>query len=313
LLNPTNARNRIDKTFSVADIENRTDGTVLAVGHFDGERYQKFENWDSWLSYCFSSEDKRDHYVYAHNGSGWDWLSLIEHICKNGLDYTFDSIQNGSKLVCVMLSNGKTTIKLLDSLFILQSSLDKAAKLFTGKGKANLEYLPEWYYYNDRATFNYYLKTDCMVLHETMTAFCDTVFSKIAPIGRLGITLPSTAMKVFTTKYLSDVLHIPSHEGLRKALRLGYCGGRVEVFKPGYFPKVNVYDVNSLYPSVMADTPVPINARFRETTKPDLDGCGIFYVKYKQKKGVPLLLHNGLGSYTGEGWYILTSCVDSRM
>ena len=304
MIHPSKPANAIDTTFSVCDIENETDtGKVLAIGFYDGSEYVVFQHWGQFLEFVFSSKDKRHSTVYAHNGSGWDYLSLLEYVCKHYGSCTFDTIQNGSKLVCIMLDNGGKKVRLLDSLFLLQSSLDKAGKLFTGRGKVETENLPQWYYDNDRATFDRYLKQDCTLLYDTMQEFSRVVFSKIGPIPKLGVTLPSTALKVFTTKYLNRSISIPTKPELREALRSAYQGGRVEVFRPGYHRSINVYDVNSLYPSVMYDTLVPVSAAYRETKKPDYDGCGVAKVSYTQSRGIPILLSRGLGSKSGSGWF----------
>jgi hypothetical protein len=301
MLHPTTPANRINKEFSVADIENRSNGEVLAIGFFDGYEYRRFVNWEEWLRFLSQSKAKNHKTIYAHNGSGWDWLSLLQYVVRN-TDYKFDSIQNGNRLVCIMLTIDGVRIRLLDSLFMLQCSLDQAANRFLGKGKLPLEHLPEWYYENNPGLFELYLKADCTLLYDVLSAFCDTVYTKVAPIRKLGITLPSTAMKVFQTSFLPKSIGTPSDEGLKKALRLAYCGGRVEVFRQGYHPKINVYDVNSLYPSVMASTPVPISGNARRVKRLQ-DGCGVYLVDFEQDRGIPVLMVDGLGSYKGRGWY----------
>jgi hypothetical protein len=299
MLHPANPANAIKREFSVADIENRSNGSVLMIGFYDGDVYQTFSHWQLWIDFLVASKEKRHKTIYAHNGSGWDWLSLLQYVVRH-TDYKFDSIQNGNRLVCITLEIGSVKLKLLDSLFLLASSLDDAAFKFLGERKQPLEHLPEWYWENDRPTFDKYLYSDCNLLYRTMHKFCDTLYG-ISPISRLGITLPSTATKVFQTSFLRESISTPNDEGLRLALRSAYCGGRVEVFRQGYHESVNVYDVNSLYPSVMASTKVPVSGNAIRSKS--VGECGVYLVDFVQSQGVPILMVNGLGAKRGTGWY----------
>jgi hypothetical protein len=72
----------------------------------------------------------------------------------------------------------------------------------------------------------------------------------------LGITLAGTAMNLFRARYLDNEYLTPfpvRNEFARRA----YYGGRVEDIVRGTSDGIAIYDVHSLYPSVMRDYPFP--------------------------------------------------------
>lgn len=301
----------ISLEFVAADIENRKDGSVITIDTYDGERHYEYPDWNTWLGGMASNAqyDKRFRTIYAHNGGGWDWLSFIEWVLAKNPSQTFHTIENGTRLIAVIVPVDEgPTIKLVDSLFLSGNppcSLDEWAKKYLGRGKVKLEQLPEWYWENDRETYHKYHRMDTELLYDTICAFGRLLHSKVAPIGKLGMTLPSTALRAFQTAFVPYEVTVPGNETLRAALRSGYVGGRVEVFKCGVYEDIHVYDFNSLYPSVMASTPVPVSGVACNTSRFDPNGCGVYRIRFQQRnrKAKPLLISGGLGVYEGEGWY----------
>jgi hypothetical protein len=150
-----------------------------------------------------------------------------------------------------------------------------------------------------------YARKDTEILYRTIVAFSDIVYERIAHINRIGLTLPSTALKAFQTGYLDRNIRIPENAADKEILREGYHGGRVEVFKAGYYPTVYVYDFNSLYPAVMATTPVPVSGQAIRTQTFHRGKSGCYRLRFRQldRNKLPLLLHKGIGVYEGEGVY----------
>lgn len=306
-----NSANRIVKQFVACDIENRSDGTVLAIDTYDGSKHYTSMNWQEWYTLIVekAKHDKSWRTIYAYNGGGWDWLSFVEWVISVFPSQRFNTIENNGRIIAIFvpLSN-RVTIRLCDAIYLFGSPpppLDKVSRKFLNRGKIELEHLPEWYYANDPATFWRYLPNDTELVYDCLVAFCDTVYAKISPIAKIGLTLPSTSMKCFTTRYLGEDIGVPTNEDNKKMLRAGYAGGRVEVFKAGYYPKINVYDFNSLYPSVMATTAVPITGNVRHTRRFEPGSCGVYRIRFEQgnRRRLPLLMVNGLGAYSGEGVY----------
>lgn len=74
--------------------------------------------------------------------------------------------------------------------------------------------------------------------------------------GTFKNTIASTAMSTFKNKYLDDDFFVHPIEVLIDEFK-AYYGGRTEALQRGHFGKVNYYDFNSLYPSVMFDNIFP--------------------------------------------------------
>lgn len=265
-------------------------------------------SWEQWLDWILSRarDEKQFRTVYAHNGGGWDWLSLAEYLIEQ-TEYEFHTIQNGGTVIAIMVHLAeRLTLRLVDSYRLLDCSLDAAGIKYVGEGKADTGgKTPEWLWKHNRKLYRTYIRQDTELLWKSLQVFGDIMFAKAGRIGSLGLTLPSTAMKVFRTEYLKQELTVPFNNDVRSFLREGYVGGRVEVFNAGYYRRINVYDVNSLYPSVMHDTRVPTSGEVQWTRRLFLDRCGCYRVRFRQdnRRRLPLLLVNGRGAYSGEGVY----------
>jgi hypothetical protein len=71
-------------------------------------------------------------------------------------------------------------------------------------------------------------------------------------------TLPSLSFAVFRSSYLNDDQLIPIIVGpMFKKIKRAYYGGFVDIYRP-YGNNVKSYDVNSLYPYLMATKPMPV-------------------------------------------------------
>ena len=97
-------------------------------------------------------------------------------------------------------------------------------------------------------------------------------------------------------------------QAVDKFISKAYAGGRVEVFQANEFEKVNVYDINSLYPSVMLEK-MPINTP-KKAYKFHEDRIGVYHVKFNQfNKKIPAVLwakSSGFSLefiYKGEGYF----------
>lgn len=303
----------MSRDFVVCDIENFSDGSVISIQTFDGERHTVHYNWCEWLEWIATMGRTHKAYraVYAHNGGGWDWLSLIEYVIQKDRSHTFHTIQNNNRIVCVIIPyNAHVTIRLCDSWYLIagngsKGTLQDLGEKYLGEGKLKIDHLPEWYWKNDRETYWKYAYRDTEMLYRIMVRFMDIVYNRIARIGKVGLTIPSTSLRCYQTSYLPFEIQTPENDKVKTALRRAYVGGRVEVFRSGYYEHINVYDFNSLYPSVMQNTAVPIGGNPKYTNRLRLDKCGVYHIRFVQRnrKLLPLLMVDGLGSYEGEGWY----------
>lgn len=333
MLNPQSPSKKVSNNFVVCDIENFVDdpsnkkewndkfddGQVIGIdtcfrsdGHLiEHVRHDDWVTWWGWLKRQ-AKRDKKYRTVFAHNGGGWDWLSFLEWFIehRNRRD-AISCIVAGSNLIVLRINvSGRFIITLSDTLPLLRSSLDKLSKSILGTGKKKLSFLPHYYYFTDRNKFEEYFQTDTENLLLILESVIDLIRDNVCEIGSLGITIGSTAMKVFR-QFLKYPVTIPFDQKLKDFLREGYKGGRVEVFQYGYFPEVKVYDINSLYPSVMRDTFVPVSDRGEWLDFiPSLENeehCGTYRVRFRQKNKskLPVLMVDGTGVYEGEGVYFL--------
>ncbi len=318
---PTKPAAAISLEFVTADIENRLDGSLISIDTYDGQTgtHYKHYDWEEWLRWVKVQgkleDNQRFRTVYAHNGGKWDWLSFLEWVIGEK-EEKWDAIETNDRIIAIAMPlGGRARLELRDSLYILNCSLDEAGRKYCGRGKVEYSKFPlgipkgarpHWLWLNDRAAYHKYHEGDTELLYDAIKSFANLVFTRISPIEKLRLTLPATAMQIFCTSYLGDSISTPGDERARILLRCGYVGGRVECFKPGHYKSVNVYDFNSLYPSVMATTPVPTSSRVRWSKKLDaeaLEGCGCYEVAFNQTRHdvKPLLMVGGKGVFQGTG------------
>jgi hypothetical protein len=246
----------------------------------------------------------RDHDVYAHNLGAFDGLFLPAWLEKNSswTSYKVVPIQSRIQTIEVWrftpsrprrsredrkradLKDRKMgVVRFLDSFRVMPISLDKVIKMFKlrpeGEGKLEVDYgMPEW----EREKWDAYNKVDTVELFNAMKKYQSLIVDDLG--GEVGITAPSTAVKLLRRKYMPEGMKIYrnihfteckdeacdgcAHEFIRTA----YFGGRTEVYQfrgEGWY-----YDVNSSYPFSMKK-PMPIGEM--ETTGENEDFTGYTY------------------------------------
>nr|BAM29340.1 dnapol [Lentinula edodes] len=111
-----------------------------------------------------------------------------------------------------------------------------------------------------------YCKLDCLVLYQIIDKFSDNIF-KLFRIDILNYpTLSSLAFAIYRSNFLKKESNIPLIQGeIYDFIKKSYTGGSVDVYKPSPFSsskdinsKIYRYDVNSLYPYVMKNYPMPV-------------------------------------------------------
>lgn len=107
-------------------------------------------------------------------------------------------------------------------------------------------------------------------------------------------TIASTSLDLFKRRFLKEKLYSPTIKQIEIMIK-GYYGGRTEILKRGYNnEKINIYDFNSVYSSVMKKSlyPHPNFMRYcRNVSKVQLnDYEGVTYVEMqKDSKDLPFL------------------------
>lgn len=115
----------------------------------------------------------------------------------------------------------------------------------------------------------------CQRDSEIVWKFVDQMLDRYDMLNlSLRATAPAMAIQLFKKFYSYDYDLLPEH--LIKLFRKSYYGGRTEVYQMGEVRgKINVYDVNSLYPSVMTGFDFPQLTSWYNTWTPDYDKEGI--------------------------------------
>nr|YP_010691085.1 DNA polymerase [Phellinus igniarius]WBU93186.1 DNA polymerase [Phellinus igniarius] len=295
--------------------------------------------------------------VYLHNFSNFDGIFLIrifselkvkvKPIIRDGriINITLKFGYNFSQ-----------TIKFRDSLLLLTGSLADLAKDFEinyNKGifpynfvnnpEIKLNYIgeiPEFKYfeeitldqYNEYCSTKskhfwdlefeakYYCHLDCKILYLVLVKFGKIIFDLFQIDFTKYPTLPSNTMAIFRSNFLKDEFKIPLINGsIYNDLKKAYTGGMVDVYKPTNDPetKVNIYDVNSLYPYSMDHFAMPVGTPVffeGDIFKVNPNAFGVFevevetpnnlkypvlQVKVKTDKGDKTI--SPLGTWTG--WY----------
>jgi DNA polymerase type B, organellar and viral len=181
-----------------------------------------------------------------------------------------------------------------------------------------------------------YCKLDCSSLHEILIMFNGEFFNKYKINIFSALTAPSLSMRLYKTHFMPENTIYQLNGNVEKAIRESYSGGAVDVFKPhnkigSYsfsktYRNIKGYDVNALYPTVMANQLMPIGQPivFEGNIRTiDANAYGFFYCKITSPAFLehPLLQRRiktsegtrtiaGLGSWTG---WICSSEMDNAI
>lgn len=301
-------------------LDNNNKHTPYCVSIFDGLITESFylsdyKNSDDLLlnSIKYLLKAKYNNYrIYIHNLSNFDGIFILKIICKLGL---VSPVINKGRIISLQLNfNSKYVIYFYDSFQLLPISLRNLAQSFSVSNKGifpysfvqnnNINYIgkvPDYKYFSDITMDEYknyldkfpdnkwnlreetikYCQQDVITLYQILHKFA----SKIFELSSLNITnyptLPSLSFGIFRFKYLEENT-IPQISGqISKDIRQGFTGGAVDSYIPEG-ENIYHYDVNSLYPYVMANCYMPIGSStfFKgDIRKFNKDAFGFFHCK----------------------------------
>ena len=120
-----------------------------------------------------------------------------------------------------------------------------------------------------------YCERDCESLHQVLTKFTELIYAKFSIDAHKSLTLPALAMRIYKTHFMPEntiyqLVGLPEFN-----IRQSYSGGAVDVYIPSNkiiesidsitsnkikssYKKLYTYDVNSLFPFIMANYIMPI-------------------------------------------------------
>ena len=136
-----------------------------------------------------------------------------------------------------------------------------------------------------------YCKLDCKCLFEILVKFNELIFNHFKVNINLSLTLPALAMRIYKSQFMPANTIYQLLGRVESEIRQSYTGGAVDVFIPHnsketffskFLIKLYSYDVNSLYPFIMADTPMPVGKPIffeGDIRKIESDAFGFFYCK----------------------------------
>ena len=244
---------KIEKV-AVFDIESSNWIDFRILGFFDGVDYYEFYKTKDFLNFIL--KDKyRQYKIYAHNGGKFDFRFLLNDLSELGNKVDILDV-NGSLIQLKIHLVKRDYIILRDSYVLLPDSLRNLTKSFNVEHQK--QYIDDYNFDEITDKKREYLKYDCFGLYEVIMAFQN----KINSIGgNIKLTTASTAMDLFRRKYFPvDLPFIARYPNKEEKIRLGYYGGRTEVFRRYYNESepLYLYDFNSLYPAVMAENDFPV-------------------------------------------------------
>lgn len=283
-------------------------------------------------------------YVYFHNLAHFDSLFIMKSVMSIDKNNSFTPIFNNGKLISFKYVRNFSESKHInlvfyDSLQLLPSSLAKLAEFFNDdkgqKGIFNHTLINENNLLEYKNEAIKYCNQDCYSLYEILSRFNELIWDKWKVNIIKYPTISSLAFSIFRTHYIGDN-KIPMIGGdMFTDIKLGYTGGSTEMFIPLFegkesaknYVEANIdrvakavdheelflyyYDINSLYPFIMASTELPcgsITYFEGNILKYKKDAIGFYYCKVTTpislKHPIIQIHHNNrtvspLGSFEG--------------
>jgi len=136
----------------------------------------------------------------------------------------------------------------LDTLNFLKTSLKELGKMF-GIPKMDIDFKK-----CSIEELENYCKRDVEILKRVVEWIIDFHRQYNIP---MSLTFPQFTYRLYRKKYLPLIIKQTANEKVMKLERASYYGGRVEVFDFNKWYHANIYDFNSLYPSVMSNNLYP--------------------------------------------------------
>jgi hypothetical protein len=212
-------------------------------GVYDERGYRYYTSMTDFLVSELTTENYGRTF-FAHNGGKSDLHFVLDELIKSGLGKRTFAMEvgfNGSSAFLAKLRKRDDPRKgytFADTLFLLKARL---AKIGEWLGYPKLE-LKGGFETEDFNELRYYNERDCMLLYKAVRDLESELFEMG---GEFRITLASSAMTLFQTRYLREILQtLPE---VNDYTRQGYYASRVEVFTREFSSGL-YYDVNSSFP-----------------------------------------------------------------
>lgn len=258
-LSSKKAKNKIN--FGVFDVE-----SSKWINHVVSAYYTKDSNGDDILEFFNDIEDLLDfcfdetpwNIIYAHAGGIFDFLFLLEKIIyRQGKYELLEIIPRGSSCLYIKVAS-KTTGRIItfrDSSALLPFKLETITKNFN-VSNVKIDF-DSSKITKDTAEVREYLESDVKGLWQSLMKMQD--WGEVSKVG-LKTTVAGQATAILRTYLMKEIPSLKPNQD--KYIRDSYFGGRTEIFNLYYNNKkkpINYFDVNSLYPYIMAENSFPTN------------------------------------------------------
>lgn len=227
----------------------------FAWGFYDGDQFKYFWGPNCTLEFMEYVLTLPPGIIYMHNGGKFDIYYLVELILGNR---AFIVNRRIVRAIAKLPDGGQHEIR--DSYAIMPFPLKDFDKDEIDYQKFRHEVREQY-----KEEILHYLKKDCTSLHRLCSEF----------LLRFGshLTIGSLSMKKLRELHPFECLGPYADADIRRHY---YYGGRVECFQRGILSGPwKVYDVNSMFPSVMRDAQHPMERPGLETVKIRKDTCFI--------------------------------------
>ena len=236
------------------DTEDDGAGRVFLINFFDGESHYTFKDrlpaWN-WLRNAGPARVWACNMEYDLNNIFGDWVDDLLTLTFNKSAFIKANWAGHNLTFCDTLRHWPMSVEQMGE----KIGLAKLKAMGAGNKFDDVEY--------------------CRRDTEIVWKFVASMTREYDRIGaEVKNTLPSSAFDLFKREFCKIDLERPNDATCEKLMAAAY-GGRVEIFKTGLLTgPIDYYDVNSLYPSVMAtnDYPLPASGRWGPL---DLAGEGI--------------------------------------
>jgi len=209
-------------------------------------------------------KQRRSCVVYFHNMSRFDGIILLKHLINHHTNYTLKPLmRNGVMYEIKVFYSQRHSMIFRDSCQLLPGSLASLAKDLCpelgGKGEIDHESICLSNLVERKDELLRYMIQDIVLLAGIMLKAQAIISTEFGYDIVDKITVSSLALTIFRTKFYDDSrnpIYIPSANE-DNFLRRAYYGGHSDVYIP-YLKDGHYYDVNSLYPYIMAEFVMPI-------------------------------------------------------
>lgn len=201
--------------------------------------------------------------IYFHNFSRFDGIILLKHIACHHKNYRRKILLRNNRLYELKIYSGnKLLFCFRDSLNLLPGKLKDLARNLCPelgqKGSIPHEEITLSNLLIKKPELINYLRQDILLLGGIMKKAQEIYWTVYNVDIESKITVSSLALTIFRMKYYDASnwpIYIPNMNE-DSFIRRGYYGGHTDVYIP-YGENLYYYDVNSLYPFIMKEYPMP--------------------------------------------------------